>query len=306
MLRLFKESGDRALTDAPAPHGHISSPALVPPPKPTEFSRLSWGDRDFLRIIQHQGVAETHLDQLQIPGTAAMVAAAQTLAAGLPSTQGLRAETEDDFGGHCVHADSAEIATNYPEIIAWALNERLLDLAEQQIGCAPAFIGVALRKDSPNGQQVGTRLWHVDGEDKQVFKILVYLNDVDANNGPFEYVPKNCFNARYRRLSLKYHRHWQYYCKNEDLAKMVPVSQWRAATGPAGTVLLADTTSVFHHGAIAQSGERLALIFAYTSQRPRDRSLCERFFPRADLLAAIAPRFSPRQQDCLLNWRRSR
>ncbi|NJM57664.1 MAG: hypothetical protein HC857_09820 [Synechococcales cyanobacterium RU_4_20] len=202
--------------------------------------------------------------------------------------------------------DSAEIAADYPEMIAWALNEQLLDLVEQQIGCAPAFIGVALRKDSPNGQQVGTRLWHVDGEDRQVFKILVYLNDVDAHNGPFEYVPKDRFNARYRRLSIKYHRYWQYYCKNEDIAKLVPTSQWRAATGPAGTALLADTSSVFHHGAIAESGERLALIFAYTSQHPRNRALCEKFFPRADLLAAIAPRFSQRQQDALLHWRRSR
>lgn len=263
--------------------------------------------QSFLRMLKCDGAVKTHVDALGGEGAAKMWMAAQSLVQTLPPIDSLRGEgdrPEDDLTAHCVHADSALIATDYADILRWGLNDRLLDLVEQYLGTAPACIGVALRKDSPDGQQVGTRLWHVDGEDTNVFKVLVYLNDVGEKNGPFEYVPKDCFNPRRRRWSLRYHWFWRYFCKDQDIAKLVPKSQWEAATGAAGTAILVDTTSVFHHGAIAQEGERLVLIFAYTSQHPKDMDLCKKFFPRADLLPALGATLSPRQQNCLLHWRR--
>ena len=219
-------------------------------------------------------------------------------AEGPPAEGGIK-----DFDQHCVHADSALIATRFPEILHWGLSDRILDLAEAHLGCAPALIGTALRRDSPTGEQTGTRFWHLDGEDRQVFKILIYLNDVSVENGPFEYVPKPCYDPAYRRLSPRYHYFWRYFCRDSDFAKVVPQRQWRAATGPAGTILLADTASVFHHGAIAYRGERLMLSFAYTSQRPVDRPLAEQFFPAAEQLLELSPQFSARQRNCLFAWR---
>ncbi len=262
--------------------------------------------QSFRRILNRYGAVKTHVDALGFEGTSNMWIAAQELVKTLPSMDSLRGEgdrAEDDLTAHCVHADAALIATDHADILRWGLNDRLLDLVEQYLETPPACIGVALRKDSPDGQQVGTRLWHVDGEDTNVFKVLVYLNDVGEKNGPFEYVPKDCFNPRRRRWSFRYHWFWRYFCKDQDIAKLVPKSQWEAATGPAGTAVLVDTTSVFHHGAIAQEGERLVLIFAYTSQNPKDMELCKKFFPRADLLPALGATLSPRQRDCLLHWR---
>jgi hypothetical protein len=260
-------------------------------------------DRHLLQQIQQRGVVETHLDELQLADTDRMWAAAQALVPTLPVTHDRAGRDETDFEGHCVHADAAQFVQDYPEILLWGLGDRLLDLLENLMGCPPALIGVALRKDCPNGQQIGTRLWHMDGEDKHVLKILIYLNDVGQAEGPFEYVPKDRFNPKYRGFSRMLVRFRQGYNKNQGFQQIVKPQHWQSATGKAGTAILADTAKVFHHGAIATAGERLVLIFAYTTEQPRALDLCKQFFPRADLLPTLAARLNPRQQACLLGWR---
>lgn len=271
--------------------------------KRTAAPDLTTPDRALLHTIQRRGVAETHLDDLEFHQTAAMWHAAQALTQTLPSVQNLHAENEYDLNGHCVHADAAKIATDYPEIIFWGLNERLLDVIENYMKCEPALIGIGLRKDSPNGQQIGTRLWHVDAEDKYVLKVLIYLDDVDEKAGPFEYVPKNRHNPKRHRLkhALLGLRHG--FKKNQGFQKLVPQKHWRQVVSNAGTTIFADTATVFHHGAVAEAGERLALIYAYTTQNPKNKELCKKFFPRADLLPSLAPALSPRQRSVLLRWR---
>ncbi|MFM2430684.1 MAG: hypothetical protein RLZZ511_1897 [Cyanobacteriota bacterium] len=264
---------------------------------------LSLNDTDLLATLRRRGVAEVHLDQLQFESTSAMWLAAQELARQLPSAANLGVNGETDFQGHCLHADSAKFVLDYPEILLWGLNDRLLDVLENYMRSAPALIGVALRKDSPNGLQIGTRQWHIDAEDQYVVKVLVYLNDVPREAGPFEYVAKDRFNPRWRYWSRFLVRFRPGYDCDQGFEKLVPADRWSCAVGQAGTAVIADTAQVFHHGSVATDGERLALIFAYTTQKPKLMSLCQKFFPRADLLPQLTPRLSLRQWRCLMGWR---
>jgi hypothetical protein len=269
---------------------------------------LAAHDRALLKQLQQQGVVETHLDDLQFADSGRLWAAAQALVPTLPATAPLHQGVADgvqNFESHCVHADAAKFVLDYPEILLWGLGNRLLDLIENLMGRPPALIGVALRRDQPNGQQIGTRLWHMDGEDKHVFKILIYLNDVSQASGPFEYVPKQRFNPKYRGLSRFLVRFRPGYNQNQGFEKIVKPRHWKSATGRAGTTILTDTAQVFHHGAIATEGERLVLIFAYTTQQPRAFELCQRFFPRSDLLPLLRDRLNPRQAASLIDWRQS-
>jgi hypothetical protein len=265
---------------------------------------LAGHDRALLKQLQRQGAVETHLDDLRFADSNRMWAAAQALVPTLPapSPPGT-ADGVQNFEAHCVHADAAKFVLDYPEILLWGLGDRLLDLIENLMGCPPALIGVALRQDQPNGQQIGTRLWHMDGEDKHVFKILIYLNDVSQASGPFEYVPKQRFNPKYRGFSRFLVRFRPGYNQNQGFEKIVNPRHWKSATGRAGTAILTDTAKVFHHGAIATEGERLVLIFAYTTQQPRAFELCKRFFPRSDLLPLLRDRLHPRQAASLIDWR---
>ncbi|NJN48537.1 MAG: hypothetical protein HC805_00350 [Alkalinema sp. RL_2_19] len=264
---------------------------------------LNLADQQRLQQLQRHGVATMGLADWQLEHTDAMWQAAQAIVPSLPVTTNLQADDENDFGGHCVHADAAKFVTDFPEILVWGLNERLLDLIERYMKCPPALVGVAMRKDSPNGQQIGTRRWHIDKEDQYVIKVMVYLNDVARQTGPFEYVPKDRFNPKYRFLSRCFVRFRQGYNKNQGFEKLVHPKYWQPIVGPAGTAILTDTAAVFHHGAIAEQGERLVLIFAYTTQQPQHKELCKKFFPRADLLPSLLPHLSLRQQTALMGWR---
>jgi hypothetical protein len=130
-----------------------------------------------------------------------------------------------------------------------------------------AFTTVHLRKDVGGANQVGTRIWHLDTEDHRVVRILVYLNDVSRDGGPFEYVPLE-HRPKLARFDERALRAAGDPILDEEMRTLVPEEQWRACTGPTGTVVIADNARLYHHGRVHDS-ERLALIYTYTTRKPR-------------------------------------
>ncbi len=278
---------------------------------PLSLVELPEADQEIVRSLRQQGGIQTTLEALDLPLTPQFLRAARALADQLPDPKQDRSEagnhsTVSPFNplGHCIHGDAAQIVRDYPEVLLWGLEERLLDWVEQYIQLPVSYLGVNLRKDIPNGQQVGTRLWHLDGEDTCVVKILVYLSDVEPEHGPFEYVPKSAFNSTYRYVSPKYWRHQTLYCHDENMANIVARDRWQSCTGAAGSAIIADTTKVFHHGAVPTK-ERIALIFAYATQTPQKLGFCKAFFPAESLLPSLQSRLSERQWNCLWSWRQT-
>ncbi|MGJ3253651.1 MAG: 2OG-Fe(II) oxygenase [Elainellaceae cyanobacterium] len=256
--------------------------------------RLPELDAALVTRLRQEGVCVTSLDELALPTTSRLLSAASSLIEEVPPASSVRFEGDRSVSSHCVHAGPNRIMA-YPDIFRWGLQERLLNLAESYIGLPVAYRGVVLRRDAPNGRQVGTRLWHLDGEDRRMVKMIVYLNDVGEDGGPFEYIP--------RQISPSYRPFQTIHCKikDVDMAKVVPSSQWKACPGKMGTVVMVDTASVFHHGKVPTS-ERLALIFTYFSRQPKRPTLCKSSFS-PDLIAPMVPNFSPRQHACVMGWR---
>jgi hypothetical protein len=54
---------------------------------------------------------------------------------------------------------------------------------------------------------------------------------------------------------------------DEDIDRLFPRSTWRICTGPAETMILADTLG-FHRGGKPTGGIRLLVTFTYTSGTP--------------------------------------
>ena len=52
------------------------------------------------------------------------------------------------------------------------------------MGLPVRYFGVAMKREIANGVIEGPRSFHIDPEDENVLKIIVYLNDVDAGTGP--------------------------------------------------------------------------------------------------------------------------
>jgi ectoine hydroxylase-related dioxygenase (phytanoyl-CoA dioxygenase family) len=109
-----------------------------------------------------------------------------------------------------------------------------------------------------------SQLWHRDREDRFILKVFVYLTDVDEEAGPFTYVPgthgkgpvkgePECFmEGGVRRSS------------DDQIARLVPREHWVKATGPRGTVVLADTRG-FHKGGLSIVKDRIMYTAMFTS-----------------------------------------
>lgn len=95
--------------------------------------------------------------------------------------------------------------------------------------------------------------WHRDSPFTPQFKFIVYLSDVDRQNGPFEYIPQthtslDKFKSEFNLDKMRF--------TEEEVNK-----QWGGksivVTGGEGSILIADTKGL-HRGCPIQNGERYA------------------------------------------------
>ena len=253
---------------------------------------LDMADSTISQELKQEAISVTSLAELDLPITAEFFGAVSGLLPTLPSSNSHQADGDPANARntklHCFSVDPPELMRHHPAILLWGLEERLLDIIEHYLGLPPAFTNMHLRKDVGNGQQVGTRIWHVDTEDYRVIRVIVYLNDVTVEDGPFEYIPKR-FNSTCAPLMKRALHASGDPILDEEMRNYVPESSWVQCTGPTGTVVLADNAALYHHGKPHDS-ERIALIYTYTSRHPR--------YPELKRNTAFDNRLSPRQQAC--------
>ncbi|MBH8571938.1 phytanoyl-CoA dioxygenase family protein [Nostocaceae cyanobacterium CENA369] len=226
-------------------------------------------DRIILDSLKSKSIYITNLAELGFTSTSELLDAAHSL---LPSM------------GKANYDDSGEnppeicIVTDLPEFYNWGKEQRLFNIIENYIGLPVAYHGVHLRKDFANKNQFATLLWHRDIEDRRVIKIMVYLNDVEEKHGPFEYVPSHLtskYTLNYYRIKNKIKNSGG--INDETLNQIVPKSAWKSCPGKAGTVIIADTRRLLHHGTL-RTQERSTLFFAYTANPPKQPQLCTHFW----------------------------
>lgn len=237
-------------------------------------------DRLIVDTLKQEGVYVTSITELGLDSTTELLKAAQVQLSRMSA------------------ADNTPVGEKLPQIYTvtdvgefsqWGREKRLLAIVENYIGLPIAFHGVHLRRDFPNTNQFGTLLWHKDSEDRRIIKIIVYLTDVEAHHGPFEYVPlslTSLFSFNYYRIYYKLWRSGYLGIKDEQLKEIIPKKYWKSCTGPAGTVIFVDTKRVLHHGTL-RAQKRDTLFFVYTANPPKRPELCTQYwddtFPKPQL-----------------------
>ena len=127
-----------------------------------------------------------------------------------------------------------------------------------------------------------------------MLKLLVWLNDVDDQGGPFEFIDRTRtaeLTRSLRDVSGDVH--------DEAVARLVPSAEWRRAIGPMWTCVVADPRNVFHRAMPPTRGRPWdSLTFSFTSRSPR-RTLPVLAVTRRERELATQG-LNPRQLACLL------
>lgn len=181
---------------------------------------------------------------------------------------------------------------DFPAVTMWGLHPALLDMVEKHLRVPAWYLGADIRREVADGNATDVRQWHVDVEDRRLFKVIVYLNDVTPEGGPFEYVPRGPTLKAAKALGYR-----TGFIPDARLAAVLPRSEWRKATGPQWTAAVADTCNILHRASAPVSKDRYSVTYSWSSRHPGV------LYPSTPMPAAARAHFervlSARQRECL-------
>ena len=149
---------------------------------------------------------------------------------------------------------------------ATCASHRMLDVANTYLGLWSKLEYVDLWYSVPqpaDADRISSQRWHRDFNDKHLLKAFLYLVDVDAGTGPFEYVPGSAPGGRHADA-------WPWrplgdnYPPDGELEKRIPEDGIRTFTAPKGTMVFCNTSG-FHRGGFATERPRVLATVTYSS-----------------------------------------
>ena len=144
-----------------------------------------------------------------------------------------------------------------------ALDPHLLSAVSLYLGLWPRLHSIVAWLNFPTDKDpTESQLWHRDHEDIKIVKTFIYLNDVDEKCGPFSYIPGTHPLGELAHI-VPEHKH-PTRVLDDEMQLVFPVKHWLTCTGPAKTMIVADTVG-YHRGGKPTRGNRVLITFTYTS-----------------------------------------
>jgi Phytanoyl-CoA dioxygenase (PhyH) len=156
-----------------------------------------------------------------------------------------------------------------------ALEPGIKAIADAYYGMRIRVADINIWRNLPSGHApVASQLWHRDQpDDHLVLKMFVYLEDVTDGAGPLSYVKgTHGKGERKWRPRVTLHDGHNQRANDVDMEREVPEARRPRFTGPAGTVILADTIG-WHKGGQATTTPRLLFHVLYASQAAADNRM---------------------------------
>ena len=164
-----------------------------------------------------------------------------------------------------LHSYGVDIGPDDPWFRATA-SRRLLDIANTSLRMRSKLEYVDVWYSVPQqaeAQRVSSQRWHRDYNDKHLLKVFLYLVDVDADMGPFQYVPGSQPGGPYADVWA-----WtplgQNYPTEEELEARIPASAVHSFVGPKATLIFCNTAG-FHRGGFSTTDPRVLATATYSS-----------------------------------------
>ena len=144
------------------------------------------------------------------------------------------------------------------------LEKRMLDIANSYLGmwAKLEYVDVWYTPPAENGDRRSSQRWHRDFNDRHLLKAFLYLTDVEADGGPFEYVPRSAPGSELDHL-------WPWrplgdnYPPEDDLEEKIGERSVRFVA-PKGTLIFCNTSG-FHRGGFAVGKPRVLATVTYSS-----------------------------------------
>lgn len=210
-----------------------------------------------LEVLDERGIVSGPWSDLHQPGVEAL----KPLLTALADDLAARPAVSDD-GDSTIRLGRDAMLEDI-SLYQWGLQDEMLDLVENHLGVPARYYGPLVHRELADARVINTRQWHRDIEDHRVLKVLVFLNDVDAEGGPFTYVPLDVSTQAATQL-----RYAGGYVDDERFASLVPREEWLQATGPRWTAAMPDTARIFHRAQAPVARDRYSVTFTWTSRRP--------------------------------------
>lgn len=142
-----------------------------------------------------------------------------------------------------------------PEIMEVALDERILSVVQDFLGCRPTISNVNAWWSYPGHSKAeDAQLFHRDADNFRFCKLMIYLTDVDELCGPHIYIKGT---ANINRLN-KIRRY-----SDKEIEQEFGIDSQVSFTGDSGSMALVNTYG-FHKGLLPKSKERLILQIQYS------------------------------------------
>ena len=148
------------------------------------------------------------------------------------------------------------------------ISDRVLDVVNSYFGMWSKLTYVDLWYTPPAQEgvkRVSSQRWHRDYNDDRLVKIFIYLDDVDENTGPLDYVPASTLGGQYAN-------EWPWrpvsndlYPPQDEFEQRIPKSAQVSLTGPAGSMAFCNTSGFHRGGYVTGSRPRVMAVYNYSS-----------------------------------------
>ena len=149
---------------------------------------------------------------------------------------------------------------------AVAASRRMLDVANAYLRMWSKLEYVDVWYSVPQSREaarVSSQLWHRDYNDKHLLKAFLYLVDVDAEMGPFQYVAGSQPGGPYSD-AWPWKPLGENYPSEGELERRIPDSAIRSFVGPKATLVFCNTSG-FHRGGFSTTAPRVLATATYAS-----------------------------------------
>ncbi len=202
------------------------------------------------------------LDTRALPEAAAATKDAQALLAELNDLGRIAKPEKQRKRDFLVQlAGDAELLAR-PKIADFVLSDEILSLASHYLGQVPLLSRFDLWWSPVNDSLAESQFYHYDGEDETQLKVILYVNDVNADTGPFTLLSAQ--NSEKVRSTKVWAQRRSARLDDEAVEAITGPDAVVRITGPAGTAAACDTGRCLHYGSRAKSRDRYILMAQFT------------------------------------------